>query len=130
MGCSPEDLPEAMNNREKWQERVRDNRAGGTTWWWWIFIMYWTFFFIWCSIHLAHSKYILLLDLTNLVILWWGGVYLTDQKLNYLAVVNFHTDVHGRHYKENIPFKSSKSKRKCEIVLINLLKLKHLTLTK
>ena len=24
MGCSPEDLPEAMNVREKWQERVRD----------------------------------------------------------------------------------------------------------
>ena len=32
--CSPEDLPEAMNDREKWRERVRDIRAGGTTWWW------------------------------------------------------------------------------------------------
>ena len=30
-GCSPEDLPEAMNGREKWRERVRDMRAGGTT---------------------------------------------------------------------------------------------------
>ena len=30
-GCSPEDLPEAMNNWEKWRERVRDIRAGGTT---------------------------------------------------------------------------------------------------
>ena len=30
-GCSPEDLPEAMNAREKWRERVRDIRA----WWWW-----------------------------------------------------------------------------------------------
>ncbi len=30
-GCSPEDLPEAMNDREKWRERVRDIRAGGTT---------------------------------------------------------------------------------------------------
>ena len=29
-GCSPEDLPEAMSNREKWRERVRDIRAGGT----------------------------------------------------------------------------------------------------
>ena len=27
----PEDLPEAMNDREKWRERVRDIRAGGTT---------------------------------------------------------------------------------------------------
>ena len=34
-GCSPEDLPEAMNDREKWRERVRDIRADGTTWWWW-----------------------------------------------------------------------------------------------
>ena len=30
-GCSPEDLPEAMNDREEWRERVRDIRAGGTT---------------------------------------------------------------------------------------------------
>ena len=34
-GCNPEDLPGAMNDREKWRERVRDIRAGGTTWWWW-----------------------------------------------------------------------------------------------
>ena len=37
-GCNPEDLPEAMNDREKWRERVRDIRAGGTTWWWDIYI--------------------------------------------------------------------------------------------
>ena len=35
MGCSSEDLPEAMNDREKWWERVKDIRAGSTTWWWW-----------------------------------------------------------------------------------------------
>ena len=36
MGCNPEDLPEAMNDREKWRERVRDIRANSTTWWgWW-----------------------------------------------------------------------------------------------
>ena len=29
--CCPEDLPEAMNDREKWRERVRDIRASGTT---------------------------------------------------------------------------------------------------
>ena len=33
-GCSPEEQPEAMNDREKWRERVRDTRASGTTWWW------------------------------------------------------------------------------------------------
>ena len=35
MGCCPEDLPEAMNDREKWRERVRDIRATSATWWWW-----------------------------------------------------------------------------------------------
>ena len=30
-GCSSEDLPEAMNDREKWRERVRDIRATSTT---------------------------------------------------------------------------------------------------
>ena len=34
-GCNPEDMPEAMNDREKWRERVSDIRASGTTWWWW-----------------------------------------------------------------------------------------------
>ena len=33
--CNPEDLPEAMNDRETWRERVRDIHAGRTTWWWW-----------------------------------------------------------------------------------------------
>ena len=37
-GCSPEDQPEAMNDREKWREKVRDIRAGGMTWWWWWYI--------------------------------------------------------------------------------------------
>ena len=34
-GCSPEDQPEAMNDREEWRERVRDIFASGTIWWWW-----------------------------------------------------------------------------------------------
>ena len=34
-GCSPEDLLKAMNDRERWQERVRDIRTDGTTRWWW-----------------------------------------------------------------------------------------------
>ena len=36
-GCNFEDLPEAMNDREKWRERARDIHAGGTSWWsWWL----------------------------------------------------------------------------------------------
>ena len=35
MGCDFEDLPEEMDNRERWQERVRHIHADGVTWWWW-----------------------------------------------------------------------------------------------
>ena len=35
MGCSSEDLPEAMNDREKWWERVRDILLAAWWWWWW-----------------------------------------------------------------------------------------------
>ena len=34
-GCSPEDLPEAMNKRQRWRERIRDIRAGCTRCCWW-----------------------------------------------------------------------------------------------
>ena len=46
-GCSPEDLPEAMNDREKWRERVRDIRATSTTWWY-IYI----YIYIYCVLSL------------------------------------------------------------------------------
>ena len=38
-GCSPENPPEAMNDREKWREKVKDIRASGTTWWWWWYMI-------------------------------------------------------------------------------------------
>ena len=34
-GCSPKDLPEAMDDREGWRGRVRDICADGATQWWW-----------------------------------------------------------------------------------------------
>ena len=48
-GCSPEDLPEVMNDWEKWRERVRDIRASGTTWWWW----WW-----WCNVREYSTIYV------------------------------------------------------------------------
>ena len=33
--------PEAMDDREKWRERVRDIRANGVTWWWWWWWWWW-----------------------------------------------------------------------------------------
>ena len=34
-GCSLEDVPEAMDDREEWRERIRNIRPDGATWWWW-----------------------------------------------------------------------------------------------
>ena len=44
-GCCPEDLPEAMNDREGWWDGVRDIRADGTTRWWWVVRRRWP----WCN---------------------------------------------------------------------------------
>ena len=40
-GCNPEDLPEAMDDREGWREGVRHICADGVTWWWygWLFVL-------------------------------------------------------------------------------------------
>ena len=51
-GCNPEDLPEAMNDREKWRERFRDIHAGGTTWWWWYIYIY----ILWTSLDLIKEN--------------------------------------------------------------------------
>ena len=40
-GCNTEDLPEVMNDMEKWREMVKDIRAGGMTWWWWYLVRFW-----------------------------------------------------------------------------------------
>ena len=40
-GCSLEDLPGAMDERDEWQERVREIHASSATWgWWWDVIIY------------------------------------------------------------------------------------------
>ena len=50
-GCSPEDLPKAMDDREGRRERVRNIRADSATWWWWCtwnFIIYKVIFALLC----------------------------------------------------------------------------------
>ena len=57
-GCSPEDLPESMNDREKWRERVRDIRASGMTrwwWWWWWYIYKYKYIYIYIYIYMIYS---------------------------------------------------------------------------
>ena len=47
------DLPEVVNDREKWRERVRDISASGTTWWWWYIYIY-----IYTNVYIYIYKYI------------------------------------------------------------------------
>ena len=55
-GCNPEDLSEAMTNKEKWRESVRDIRASGTTWWWWwICANKWQFLNCYCYIKILET---------------------------------------------------------------------------
>ena len=37
-GCSLEDQPKVMDDREGWRERVRDIYDDGAIWWWWWYI--------------------------------------------------------------------------------------------
>ena len=69
-GCCPEDLAEAMNDREKWRERVRDIRASSTIWWWWLCSGY-----IWhCIIVVSHR-----ISLSSIILA--GGVFPWDRQL-------------------------------------------------
>ena len=46
-GCSLEDLPGAMDDRDGLREKVREIRAGcATGWWWWWYILTFLYFFI------------------------------------------------------------------------------------
>ena len=55
-GCSPVDLPEAMNDREKWRERVRDIRVSGTIWWWWFRFVSFPMSLAQCEMQLSSSS--------------------------------------------------------------------------
>ena len=62
-GCNPEELPEAMDDRKGWQERVRDIRADSATWWYtYIYIYIYTsihiYIYIYTNIHTYIYTYI------------------------------------------------------------------------
>ena len=47
-GCSPEELPGAMDDTDGWQERVREIRADDVTWRWW-----------WWWVHITRQQYLI-----------------------------------------------------------------------
>ena len=71
-GCNPEDLPEAMNDKETWRERVRDIRASRTTWWWWCVYIYICIYSLlllttWC----VFKFWVKQIDGKNIIRLWY-----------------------------------------------------------
>ena len=79
-GCSPENLPEAMNNREKWRERVRDIRASGTTWWWW---WWWWFLFDNYIFHILIGFQVFLYNTDYLYTSMWFQAIIQSRLTNY-----------------------------------------------
>ena len=65
-GCSPEDLPEAMDNWEEWRERFKDIHAGGVAWWWYIWLLY-----LWINLGIRSSNY--KLKKNSLISVWSSG---------------------------------------------------------
>ena len=45
-GFCQEDLSEVMDDRDEWQERIREIHTGSMTWWWWWYIFL-HLFFLW-----------------------------------------------------------------------------------
>ena len=76
-GCSLEDLPEVMNDRGKWQERVRDILASGTTWWWWwcmfeVHTISFQTFFVWALLLIVHTwNSVIRMELWTGALSWW-----------------------------------------------------------
>ena len=85
-GCCPEDLPEAMNDTEKWRERVRDIHATSTTWWWWWWCIIW-FGLVWFSlVHFYGLVWFGLVWFTLMV--WFGLVWFTFMAYQIFLVFN------------------------------------------
>ena len=71
-GCIPEDLTEAMDDREVWKKRVRNICADSATWWWWWWWWWWIIFF-W--VHMKIFSFLLWKYIAN------GGKYVKNSFL-------------------------------------------------
>ena len=88
-GCNPEDLPEAMNDREKWRERVRDIRAGGTTWWWWWYIYIYIYIYVYVYIYICICIYMYICYQHSMSISYMAMVYVHNQMVSNYKIVLF-----------------------------------------
>ena len=84
-GCCPEDLPRAMNDREKCRERIRDIRATSTTWWWWWW--YFILLYIWWIYMLPVFIYLISLYISYIYMLFIF-IYFTYIRISYICIFN------------------------------------------
>ena len=91
-GCSPEDLPEAMSDREKWRERSWDIHAVGTArWWWWWWLLIYLHTVKW--FHVLHALKVLFahsLFVSNWLVDWIYGI---STLLDYLMPNPVYTNI-------------------------------------
>ena len=109
-GCSPEDLPEAMNAWEKWRERVRDIHASGMTWWWYIYIYIYIYahitppkqrhtyicYIIWFFFYKCIWKNNLKNKTKKIVTFWWWlplETYIKYINLNEVIIMKFYSSL-------------------------------------
>ena len=69
MVCNPENLPKAMDNREVWQERVKNIRADRETSWWYIYICMYVHTYVYTY---TYTAVILQLAVARIVWIWLG----------------------------------------------------------
>ena len=65
-GCSSEDLPEGIDDRELCRERVRDIRTDSVTWWWW-----------WWLLKIILKKTQIVLTMQKIYFTWLTRIFLT-----------------------------------------------------
>ena len=68
-GCNPEDLPEAMNDRETWRKRVRDIPADRTTWW---------YIYIYIHIYIYICVCVCVCLFTHIIWCWYIHTYINN----------------------------------------------------
>ena len=95
-GCSPEDLPEAMNDRKKWRERVRDIRASGTTWWWWWWFIHCPLYKCW---YVGQKTAVYVNNWEEFVFPFWEGKKFKIKKDNLLGLL---TEPNRRFLWQNV----------------------------
>ena len=107
-GCSPEDLFEAIDDKEGWRERVRDIRADSATWWWW----WW-----WWFLKVRESRLLYVLIYIFVLLPYCTHIFLYTGPSNTNNSYLFISSIDGTQVGTNLPVKSGPESNGNEWVL-------------